>query len=291
VTFIPWVPNFLYQAKHTGTPWAKPSLPPIPIGATFQDFAGGITHQGWILLIGFIVFMFLGVFGRPIDDWHIEVDLHSEPQVRWEAIVGAAALVIGTSAAWAARSAFEPRYASIVFPFFVLVVAQGITCFVAKRLRAWIVVLVVLLGLVGGVHNTNMQRTSAGVVGSLLRQHAKPGDVVLYCPDQVGPSVHRLAPPGLDEVTYPRLLRPALVDWVDYKKVLARHRPALVAQQVLARAGSHTIWYVSAPGYQTHVGTCDALSNALAKSRRMIVLANSPATSEEKPGLREFPAP
>jgi mannosyltransferase len=289
-TFIPWVPNFLYQAKHTGTPWAKPSLPPIPIGATFQDFSGGITHQGWILLIGFIVCMFLGTFGAPIDTWHIDIDLHGRAEARWEAAIGAAALVIGTSVAWASRSGFEPRYASIVFPFFVLVVAHGITCFVDRRARAWIIVLVVFLGFVGGVHNVNLQRTSAGHVAALLRANAKPGDVVLYCPDQVGPAVHRLAPPGLDEVTYPRLLRPGLVDWVDYKKVLAHHTPAQVAQEVLARAGSHTIWYVSAPGYQTHVGTCDALSNALQKTRPLTVLANSPTTSEEKPGLKEFPA-
>jgi mannosyltransferase len=290
-TFIPWLPTFLYQAKHTGTPWAKPSLPPIPIGATFQDFSGGITHQGWILLIGFIVLMFLGTFGTPIDRWHIDIDLHGLPEVRWEAAIGAAALVIGTTAAWASRSGFEPRYASIVFPFFVLVVAHGITRFADSRARVWIVIVVVFLGFVGGIHNTNLQRTSAGHVAALLRANAKPGDVVLYCPDQVGPAVHRLAPPGLDEVTYPRLLKPGLVDWVDYKKVLAQHTPNEVAREVLARAGSHTIWYVSAPGYQTHVGTCDALSNALQKTRSLTVLFNSPATSDEKPGLKEFPAP
>jgi hypothetical protein len=123
-----------------------------------------------------------------------------------------------------------------------------------------------------------------------LQREAKPGDVVLYCPDQVGPAVHRLAPPGLDEVTYPRLLRPAFVDWVDYTKVLSRHQPAAVAQEVLARAGSHTIWYVWAPGYLTHLSSCDALSDALSRSRRLVARLGPSVTTLEKPGLKEFPA-
>src|SRR3954447_19043160 len=27
VLFVPWLPSFLYQAKHTGTPWGKPERP------------------------------------------------------------------------------------------------------------------------------------------------------------------------------------------------------------------------------------------------------------------------
>ncbi|HEY5013330.1 MAG TPA: glycosyltransferase family 39 protein [Acidimicrobiia bacterium] len=289
-TFAPWIPTFLYQAKHTGTPWGKPLLPPTPIGLTFQDFSGGAQHEGWIMLIVFIVLVFLGTFGMAVNERHIDVDLHAQPTIRWEAAVGAAALVIGTSAAFVSRSAFQSRYASIVFPFFVLVVAHGISCFADRRWRVGVVALVVALGFVGGVRNVESNRTTAATVATILRRAAKPGDVVLYCPDQLGPAVHRLAPPGLDEITYPKLRRPAFVDWVNYKAVLRRHKPAVVAQQVLARAGSHTIWYVSAPGYLTHLGICDALSADLAKSRTMRVRYVAPFTSFEKPGLQEFPA-
>jgi 4-amino-4-deoxy-L-arabinose transferase-like glycosyltransferase len=289
-TFIPWIPTFLYQAKHTGTPWGKSILPPTPIGLTFQDFSGGQQHEGWIMLLASIVLVFLGVFGAAVDAWHIDIDLHARRRMRWEALVGATALVLGTTAAWASRSAFQTRYSSIVFPFFVLLVAHGIVCFADRRVRNAIVIAVVLLGFVGGVHNVNLQRTSAGRIAAVLRRDAKPGDVVLYCPDQVGPAVHRLGPPGLDEVTYPRLLRPALVDWVDYKKILNRHKPEVVAQEVLARAGSHTIWYVSAPGYLTHGSTCDVLSAALAQARRQVVRVLIDPTPYEKPGLKEFPA-
>ena len=289
-TFVPWLPTFLYQAKYTGTPWGKPILPPVPIGLTFQDFSGGQQHEGWILLLGFIVLVFLGTFGASVNERHIDVDLQGQPSIRWEAAIGATALVIGTSAAWVSRSAFQSRYASIVFPFFVLVVAHGIDCFASRRVRTSIVVLVVALGFVGGVRNVTSNRTSAAKVAAILKREAKPGDIVFYCPDQIGPAVARLAPKHLDQMTYPKLRKPGLVDWVNYKSVLRHHKPATVAQQVLALAGTRTIWYVSAPGYTTHVGTCDAVSAALANARTMLVRYVAPTNDFEKPGLEEFAA-
>jgi hypothetical protein len=140
------------------------------------------------------------------------------------------------------------------------------------------------------VRNAVTNRTQAAEVAAVLRAEAKPGDVVLYCPDQVGPGVHRLVQSGLDEMTYPILRPPALVDWVDYDKVIARHPPAAVAAQVLERAGTHTIWFVSAPGYRTHVTVCDALAHDLAQARPQRLRITSDDKIFEKPGLQEFPA-
>lgn len=291
VTFVPWIPTFLYQAKHTGTPWGRPVLPPTQIGLTFQDFSGGNQNEGWVLLFTFIVLVFVGAFGAAKDVWHIDIDLHGRRAIRWEAAIGAAALVIGTSMAFIGRSAFQSRYSSIMFPFFVLVVAHGVGCFADRRVRACVLAVIVVFGFVGAVRNATTNRTSAAKVAKILRAEAKPGDVVLYCPDQVGPATHRLLPKGLDEMTYPLLRKPALIDWVDYKKVLRHHKPAAVVQEVLARAGTRTIWYVSAPGYQTHLGTCDAVAVALAEARPVIVRVVSDTKIAEKQGLKEFPAP
>ena len=251
--------QLLYQAKHTGTPWGQALLPPTPIGLTFQDFAGGNEHEGWILLLLLIPLVVIGVFGATVDRRHIDLDLHTrsprcvgkprsahDARDRHDPGVGSAA---PRSSRGTRRSCSRSSCSS----------SRGITCFADPNVRTWVLVAVVALGFVGGVRNVITQRTTAGKVDAILRKHAKPGDVVLYCPDQLGPAVHRLVQPGLDEMTYPLLRPPALVDWVDYKAVLRRHKPAVVAQEVLARAGSHTIWYVSAPGYQTHVGTCDAV--------------------------------
>jgi hypothetical protein len=232
----------------------------------------------------------IGVFGAAVDRRHIDLDLRTQRGARWEAAIGAATLVIGTTAAWLGHSAFQSRYSSIMFPFFVLVVARGISQFANTRVRTSIVVVVVVVGFVGGVRNAATERTQAGEVAAVIRAEAKPGDVVLYCPDQIGPAVHRLVQSGLDEMTYPILRPPALVDWVDYESVIAKHPPAVVASEVLERAGSHTIWFVSAPGYRTHVTTCDALAHGLAQQRPQLVRVAPQAHFFEKPGLQEFPA-
>jgi hypothetical protein len=289
LTFIPWVPTFVYQARHTGTPWGKAVLPAAPIGLTLQDFAGGQQQEGWILLVSLIVLLFVGAFGLASRAGHIDLDLHGQPGIRWEAAIGAATLVMGTTLTYLGHNAFQTRYASVVLPFFILIVARGITCFSDVRVRALFIVGIVVLGWIGNVRNYRSDRTSATKVAPIIKREARPGDIVLYCPDQVGPAVHRLLGKGFDEVTYPKLRKPAFIDWVDYKAVLARHKPAVVAQQVLALAGNHTIWYVSAPGYTTHKQSCTALTTAFAQVRKEIVRVVSDPNAFEKQGLQEFP--
>ena len=103
--------------------------------------------------------------------------------------------------------------------------------------------------------------------------------------------MHRLAPRGLDEVVYPTFAGPERVDWVDYKKRLAASNPSAFAGSALRRARSHTIWYVSAPGYITHVGTCETISDALASARSRVQRTLSDNRIFEKPALQMFPAP
>jgi hypothetical protein len=151
-------------------------------------------------------------------------------------------------------------------------------------------VVTVGLGFAGGVRNMTTQRTQAGAVASVLRAEAKPGDLVVYCPDQVGPAVHRLVKPGLDEVVYPTFARPERVDWVDYRRRLAAADPAAFVRVALERAGLKTLWYVSAPGYITHVGTCERISDAFAAARTRVQRTLSDNKIFEKPALQMFPA-
>ena len=94
-------------------------------------------------------------------------------------------------------------------------------------------------------------RTSAARVAAALQAGVEPGDVVAYCPDQLGPSVSRLLPDdlGAAHLTFPRATAPQLVDWVDYAKVNEAADPEPFAQMLLDRAGpAHTVWVVWAPG-------------------------------------------
>ncbi|HEV7525692.1 MAG TPA: glycosyltransferase family 39 protein [Acidimicrobiia bacterium] len=295
--FLPWVPTFLYQRAHTGTPWGSPILPGIPFGYTLRDFAGGASgtaadrQEGWVLFFLLIPMLIFGIFGRSAEGHRIEIDLHVPRETRVIALIGAGGLIVALTLNYLAGGAFASRYSAIVFPFFVLLVARGFTTLRDPRLIASVLGVTVLLGLAGGVRNVITQRTQAGEVAAVLRKEAKPGDLVVYCPDQVGPSVHRLVQPGLDEVVYPTFARPGLVDWVDYKKRLAAAHPASFAAAALSRAGAHNLWYVSAPGYVTHVGICEALSDAFAAARTRIQRTLSDDKIFEKPALQMFPAP
>jgi len=49
-------------------------------------------------------------------------------------------------------------------------------------------------GFAVAVQNVYTQRSQAPEVAAVLAAHAKPGDIVAYCPDQLGPALYRLLP-------------------------------------------------------------------------------------------------
>jgi mannosyltransferase len=289
LTFIPWLPTFLYQRAHTGTPWGTPVFPGVPFGYTLRDFSGGDEQEGWVLLVPLIGFLLLGLFGRASDDRRVEIDLRTQPAARWEAIALGATLAVGLTLNYLAGGAFQSRYSALVFPFFIVLVARGVTTLVDPRVRAGVLTVVIALGFVGAGRNIVTNRTEAGDVAAVLRADAAPGDVVVYCPDQLGPAVHRLAPGGLDEVTYPDFAAPGIVNWVDYTARLGLADPTAFARAALDRARDHTLWYVTSPGYITHPVVCGTLSSLFALSRTRTVRVTSDDRIFEHPGLQEFP--
>ncbi|HTL87723.1 MAG TPA: glycosyltransferase family 39 protein [Acidimicrobiia bacterium] len=296
LTFLPWVPTFLYQNQHTGTPWGTPILPGIPLAYTLRDFAGGASgtqadrQEGWLLFFVLVPLLLLGLFARGVDKRKIEVDLAPRREIRGIAFVGGVGLVVALFLNYLGGGAFQSRYSAIVFPFFVLIIARGLTTLLDTRVLIGVLVVAALLGWAGGVRNVVTQRTQAGTVANVLKAEAKPGDVVVYCPDQLGPGVHRLVQKGLDEFTFPRFESPAFVDWVDYKKRVKQEPVQDFASRALARANGKTLWYVTAPGYTTHAGICEALTDAFAKARPLQPRTTSDDHIFEKPALTEFPS-
>lgn len=269
-TFAGWIPTFLYQARHTGTPWGNASVPWSAIAAALLKFGGEDNHaETFILVFALITLVVLAGFGRGADGRTIELDLRTQPRVRRDAILAFGTLLVGTSLSFVAGSAFDARYAAVMFPFFILLVAVGVTLFVDLRVRAGVLAVVVLIGLIGGVRNLTTQRTQAGEVTPIIAAEAHPGDVVAYCPDQIGPSASRRlgAVPGLTQLTFPDAKAPDRVNWVDYIDRIAAANPQAFARQVLNRAGNHTIWFVFATGFNHVEGKCEAIGAALAGAR------------------------
>lgn len=296
ITFLPWVPTFLYQAQNTGTPWGEPILPPAGFASAAIGFAGGAKHsEAFVLLVPLLLLVLLALLGRAVDALRIELDLRTRPGVRVPAAVLVAALALGMLVSYAGGTTFVDRYGAVVFPLFVLVAAFGFTAFGDPHARVIALAVVVALGLVGGVRNLVEQRTQASHSADVIRAEARPGDVVAYCPDQVGPDVSRLleGEPGLRQLAFPDGAPPELVDWVDYQERIDRAEPAEFADEAELLAGpDRTVWFVLAPGYRNFEGECEAVAAALSAARPTAETRVVPDdTFFEFQGLIEYPAP
>ncbi len=109
-------------------------------------------------------------------------------------------------------------------------------------------------------------RTQAGAVAAAIGRTARPGDVIAYCPDQLGPAVDRLLPQGrYQQTTFPRGTGPRFIDWVDYAaSVKAASPPAFaVGLESAAAAGNHQIFVVWAGGYQGFGLSCEHMVDTL----------------------------
>jgi mannosyltransferase len=271
--FLPWSPVFVFQTLHTGTPWTGAAGPADILGV-FGDFAGS---GPWGTLLGFlfVLLVVLGLFGRsaaaqvgfasPATDGApaplLQMVGRPNPRVASLTAIMVATLVLAVVAGAIADAAFVARYAAVIFPLFLILVAVGVTMLTRGRIIVAILVVTSLAGLLTGFNENSEQRTQAVQVAQILNAEAQPGDLVVYCPDQLGPAVDRLLTvPGVTELTYPRAIGPSRVDWVDYRKTLAETNVATFAQQMLGQLGAdHTLWVVERDGYPGLGGSCGAL--------------------------------
>ncbi len=272
VLFLPWAPTFLYQSAHTSTPWAAPPNFTAVINALtgFTVNQGSLsaasTDQGRLLAIVYFGMLALALFGVGTSGRFIELDLHTRPRARFTTFVVIGTLFVAIGGGILTSSAFSSRYAAVVFLPLVLLVALGTTTLLNPKARAIVVAVAVLAGFLGAVENVTTQRTQATAVATAINAHAKAGDVVAFCPDQLGPAVYRqVRDTGrYDMLTFPRRTNPAIVDWVDYAKTVEAASARSFVHDLVARAGSsHTIWLVWAPGYQTYGIKCEDIAGGL----------------------------
>jgi hypothetical protein len=292
--FVPWMPVFLDQMSSTGTPWAAPVRPTTMLAVTLGDLGGGggaELRDAEVMGAMVVVLVLLGLFGRAVDHRRIELDLGTNPQVRAEAAVVAVTVGLGLAASWVGSTAYASRYVAVVVPLLVLIAAAGATRFTGRLVQAVVVGAVSLLGLALAGYLTTAERTQAGEIAAVVVSEGRTGDLVVVCPDQLGPSVDRLIPDGIEVVAYPELGPAQRVDWRDYEE---RHAvdPRVVADSVVARAGDETIWLVSSPSYRVVDDQCDVLRDQLAQVRTATTLVvESGETFFEHASLTRFAAP
>ncbi len=288
--FLPWAPVFLYQLANTGTPWGRPGELRSMFD-TVTHFAGGYWNPGIILGTIYLGLAVLAVFGRPVDGRRVLLELRPRPPGSTLAVVAFGTLGLAIVAGKVGGSAFAVRYAAVLYPAFILLVALGAEVFLDRRVHAAVVGVAVVLGFWANVPNAIGNRTNAGAVAAALDKYARPGDVVTYCPDQLGPSVTRLLEAeGLVHLTFPRLTPPDRVDWVDYERVNRSASTSAFARMLLERAGpDQDVWVVWAPGYRTFGTKCQNLIERLGDARpdneRVVKISTR---FFERPGLVRF---
>ena len=196
-------------------------------------------------------------------------------------------------------SAFSSRYAAVVFLPFLLLVALGTTTLLNPTGRGWSSSrLAVVAGLVSSAQNVTTQRTQANAVAAAINAQAKPGDIIAFCPDQLGPAVYRADPRPL-AVRHDHLPRADRAR--DRRLGRLRQRRARRATRtpsptcVLQRAGTgHHIWLVWQPMYQTYGIKCETIATDLLGAATKTggggrnVVTNHPALYYEPMNLTEF---
>jgi mannosyltransferase len=256
--FIPWLPTFIFQTLHTGTPWANAATPG-DILSVLNEYAGG-GPWGAALALALFSLVLLGLFGRPVDNKRVLLELRTRRRARPIAWLFIGTLGLAVLAGAIAGATFVGRYTSVVFPLFMMLAGLGAAVFLDRRVMAAVLAVASVFGLIVAVGNSGTNRTMAGLVAAVINKDANPGDLVVYCPDQLGPAVNRLVHViGLQEATFPRGIAPDRVNWVDYRQVISDTSVDQFGQAMIVRSGGHAIWYVWRDGYPGTAHKCTQL--------------------------------
>lgn len=276
VLFLPWLPTMLYQSAHTGTPWAKASRPTSALSLTIADNGGGTYGEQTLVGALFFVAMLLGLFGVAVDRRTTALDLRTRPALRGAAWIAAATFLIGCVVSFLSSSAYASRYSAVIFPMLAMLAAAGTVCFSARWVRFGVVATLCGFLAIGALWNVIYERTQLKPIADLVAASSAPGDIVVVCPDQLGPAAVRVMPDDVVIVSYPEYDDGRFVDWVDYAQRNTASDPAGFAERVLNDAGgSKTVYVVSSDSYKTFEGKCEGLVTALSRARAPELLLGS----------------
>jgi mannosyltransferase len=265
-----WWPILRFQSRHTGTPWTNPSSPT-------QAFTVVIHRSTGSSLAAYVVSITIGLLGavallaatglaRRDDRDHPRLVATS----RLLLVVFVATFVLSYAVSRVTDSAFVARYTMTMFPLQLLLAACG-AIWLAPRSALAVGAAVWLAAATVTLHEMDDPRTRAPMFADALADEAVPGDVVLYCPDQLGPPVSRLLAEHAVELpqqwTFPEFASPARVDWIDYRQRHDRSSPTAFAAEAGRRAGDHDIWLVLSMTHPPTEAACAGLFMALQSNR------------------------
>jgi len=282
VLWLPWLPSFRFQSRHTATPWAQAARLGDIVSATGLRTGWGSLARSIVvvLLAGAVVVVLTMWSRRPRLMLPLVVVTVGCPLV---AVVGGAV----------SDSAYTVRYTAVVFPIAMLVVGAACSTIRPVRLGAALMIVVAVLSSAVAIHEIGVPRTTAPRVAARLRPLVHSGDVLIYCPDQLAPAMSRVlagddAFDGVRQEVYPDGT-PSRVDWIDYRSRYQQADPIAAAERYEAMAAQRTIWLIWSGTYPPTQVPCTKLFDQLRSTRRnnRLIVSDDPSISDHE-SLWEF---
>lgn len=266
--FAPWVPSFLAQAARTGTPWASPGRPTAAVTELLGALGGEARYAEAVLFgIGFCLLVVLGLVALPDGRRRAALDFGTVPGVRTEVAVGLLTAAVGLMGGLLTGVAFHARYAAAFLPMLIIAAGVGLARLPAPWPRRLSGVALTAFAGVGIVANVVDQRTQGEEVAGAIAASASSDDLVVVCPDQLGPAALRSLPGELAAVGLPTFDRPIRIDWRDYAERNESAEPDAAVERILQQAGDAAVWMVLDLGYRTYEGYCEAVLTGLRSVR------------------------
>lgn len=263
-TLLVWSSVFSEQLRTTGTPWADRARPAEIVIETIQAIGGNNRFEGELLGIVLAVLALVGVLAHRVDDRRLVLRFALGNLDRaWLGVL--LTLAIGGGVALVIAGAFEARYSAVVVGFLLVLAARGVAM-LPSRPRLVVLVLVVAFGLAVSVDEARRDRTQGADVAALIDEDLETGDVVVFCPDQLGPATLRSISGSPASFAYPRG-DGRFVDWQDYAETIANTGVEGFVSEVLAEARNHDVWLVSGFGYKGFGNRCETMINELGRTR------------------------
>ena len=283
-TFVVWLDVFLDQLSSTGTPWADRARPAEVAVETIQAIGGNNRFEGELLGVILVILVLLGGLASSVDGDRLELRFGPGP------LHGAAAMVllslgIGGGVAWVTAGAFEARYAAVALAFMLVLAARGVAM-LPRPVADVVLSIVVLFGLAVGIDEARRDRTQAADVAAAIDMGWQTGDVVAFCPDQVGPATLRALDAPAATHAYPRG-DGHFVDWSDYADVIGASPPEQFVDSIVQIADGADVWMVFGLGYKSLGNRCETIVELLGRTHlpnRMI----SPSEAFEPMLLTRF---
>lgn len=230
--YLPWVPTLLYQADHTGAPWAR-----SPSGGDLVSAVTGVLGGPEVALLLAVAFVPLAL------------DATRRRRAPEGITVGAlvAMLVVTVAASWVSSQvvpAWSARYFGIYLPILMLLAAPALARAARPGLVALAVVVLVGVGPWAGSPADAVPKSNVEELAATLAGRVRPGDVVLSTQMEQVPLLRFYFGPGLRyaDPTGP-VADPTVADWRDaFDRMNGADPSAVLAPMVRDRpVGQHVV--------------------------------------------------